>query len=96
MVELTVSFETNFAEAAQRKQAKYVHLVEQAQAKGYTAQLVTLQVGSRGVPDLPGFEQLAHLLSLSKDDMRHLLEGVSSTALSGSFQIWCSRNRLAD
>ena len=56
--------------------------MEQAQAKGYTAQLVTLQVGSRGVPDLPSFKQLAHLLSLSKDDMRHLLEKVSSTALS--------------
>ena len=31
-------FETNFEEAAQRKSAKYVDLVEQAQARGYKAE----------------------------------------------------------
>ena len=82
-----VSFETNFAEAAQRKQAKYVHLVEQAQAKGYTAQLVTLQVGSWGVPDLPGCKQLA----------RHEASFGGSVQYS-SVEIFsnCSRNRLID
>ena len=57
-------FETNFEEAAQRKSAKYVDLVEQAQARGYKAELITLQVGSRGVPDLPGFQKLSQSLSL--------------------------------
>ena len=34
LAELTVCFETNFAEAAQRKTAKYLGLVEQARTKG--------------------------------------------------------------
>ena len=59
-------FETNFEEAAQRKTAKYLHLVEQAKARGrgYRSELITLQVGSRGVPDLPRFEIFAASLSL--------------------------------
>ena len=65
LVELTVCFETNFKEAARRKTVKYHHLVEQAKARGYRSELITLQVGSRGVPDLPGFENLAASLSLS-------------------------------
>ena len=52
-------FKTNFEVAAQRKSAKYVDLVEQAQAWGYKAELITLQVGSRGVSDLPGFQKLS-------------------------------------
>ena len=49
MVELTVCFESNFVEAAERKSAK---------------------VGSRGVPDLPGFDQ----------DSKSLFKRVISTA----------------
>ena len=68
LVELTVCFETNFEEAARRKIAKYHHLVEQAKARGYRSELITLQVGSRGVPDLLGLENLAASLSLSHKD----------------------------
>ena len=63
LVELAVCFKTDFEEAARRKTAKYLHLVEQAKARGYRSELITLQVGSRGVPDLPGFENLAASLS---------------------------------
>ena len=94
LAELTVCFETNFEEAAQRKSAKYVDLVEQAQARGYKAELITLQVGSRGVPDLPGFQKLSQSLSLPSKALVKLLEDVSRLALAGSFSIWCSRNRI--
>ena len=56
IVELTVCFESNFVEAAERKSAKYMDLVEEGHANGYKTSLLTLQVGSRGVPDLHGFE----------------------------------------
>ena len=59
LAELTVYFESNFEKAAQRKSAKYSNLVEQAQARGYKSELITLQVGFRGVRDLPAFENLA-------------------------------------
>ena len=93
MAELTVCFETNFEEAARRKSAKYDHLVEQAKAKGYSTELILLQVGSRGVPDLPGFEKLAKTLSFHRKELTKLLEESSRLALVGSFSIWCSRNR---
>ena len=92
LVELTVCFETNFEEAARRKTAKYLHLVEEAKARGYRSELIPLQVGSRGVPDLPGFENLAASLSLSHKDLVRLLESTTSLALAGSFVIWCTRN----
>ena len=87
-------FETNFEEAARRKSVKYLHLVEQAKAGGYRSELITLQVGSRGVPDLPGFENLATSLSLPHKDLVRLLESAAYLALAGSFGIWCSRNKL--
>jgi hypothetical protein len=93
LVELTVCFETNFEDAARRKSAKYAHLVQQAQAKGYRTNLITLQVGSRGVPDLPTFERLADTLSFSRKELEKLLVNVSKLALSGSFSIWCARNK---
>ena len=93
MAELTVCFETNFEEAARRKSAKYDHLVEQAKDKGYSTELILLQVGSRGVPDLPGFEKLAKILNFHRKELTKLLEESSRLALVGSFSIWCSRNR---
>ena len=63
MAELTVCIETNFEKAAKRKSGNYAHLVQQAQAKGYRTDLITLQVGSCGVPDLPAFECVAKKLS---------------------------------
>ena len=93
LAELTVCFESNFEGAAQRKSAKYTNVVEQIQARGYKTDLITLQVGSRGVPDLPGFENLATKLSLPCKDLLELLEDSSRLALAGSFSIWCSRNK---
>ena len=93
LAELTVCFETNFEEAAQRKSAEYTHLLEQAQARGFVTELICLKVGSRGVRDLPGFEKLATKLSLSHKELVKLLEDTSRLALAGSFSIWCSRNK---
>ena len=59
LVELTVCFDTNFLQAAQRKEGKYIHLVEQGKAKGYKVDLMTLQVGSLGFIDIPSFESLS-------------------------------------
>ena len=93
LAELTVCFESNFEEAAQRKSAKYTDLVEQAQARGYKTELITLQVGSRGVPDLPEFETLATKLSLPRKNLIKLLEDSSRLALAGSFSILCASNK---
>ena len=93
MAKLTICFETNFEEAALRKSAKYDHIVQQANAKGYRAKLITLQVGSRGIPDMSGFQELASLINLPKRVLVKVLVDVARLALAGSFNIWCARNR---
>ena len=94
IVELTVCYETNFEEAAERKMAKYMGLVNQARESGYKATLIPLQVGSRGVPDCDGFCRLAKCLNIGKKNMMQLLKRVITEVLTGSFSIWCTRNRI--
>ena len=94
LAELTVCFETNFEQAASRKSAKYADLAEQAKLNGYRSTVLTIQVGSRGVPDYLSFSHLARILHMSDRKLSKLLEGVSREALLGSFTIWCSRNRM--
>ena len=93
LAELTVCYDTNFEEAAVRKQAKYEDLARQARGNGYRTTILTIQVGSRGVPDRQSFSQLATILGILEKDLTKLLEWVVRAALVGSFTIWCSRNR---
>ena len=92
LAELTVCFVMNFQEAADRKTAKYSDLVQQARGNGYRATLLTLQVGSRGVPDYQSFEALARVLDMTTKDLRTLISNITMGAIQGSFKIWCSRN----
>ena len=94
LVELTVCFENNFEDAARRKTAKYTDLVDQACTNGYNATLLTL-VGSRGVPHYESFAKLTTVLHMPARDLMNLLRNVIRAAITGSFTIWCSRNRLS-
>ena len=95
MVELTVCFECNFEEAAQRKSAKYSDLAKQAKLNGYQTTLLTLHDCSQGVPDYASLSKLATILDMSARDLLKLLEEVTRAAIVGSFTIWCSRNRIS-
>ena len=94
IAELTICFETSFEAAAGRKESKYCDLVSSAERAGYDIILITLEMGSRGVPHLPGFSILAHELAMSQADLWNLLHQTSQAAITGSHQIWCTRNRL--
>ena len=91
-VELTVCFETNYVDAAERKTTKYADLVRQARSNGYRATLITLQVGSRGVPHYESFVALARVLDMPKKVLISLITSATKAAIQGSFKIWCSRN----
>ena len=54
ILELTVCFETNFSEAHLRKEKKYSELMEEVENNGYSAELITLEVGSRGFVNYNG------------------------------------------
>ena len=93
LAELTVCFESNFEDAEIRKTAKYTDLIDQATNNGYNTTLLALQVGSRGIPHYRSFSKLASVLHMSTRDFTNLLQRVAKAAISGSFTIWCSRNR---
>ena len=96
ILELTIPFETTFADAAERKRTKYEELVQCAQQTGYASKLITIKVGARGVPHMMGFLQvLKRELNLTKSEFSSMLHQVSWRAIEGSFGIWCNRrNRV--
>ena len=73
LVELTISYETNFDDAAERKEVKYEELITGARASGYDTELITLEVGSRGVINPAGFKRLKQTLNICSTDMSELL-----------------------
>jgi len=94
LVELTVPFETGFKDAAERKEASYEDLVYRAKQAGYDSHLITIEVGSRGVPHMAGFCRLKQELGLTRTELSSLLSRISHRAIEGSFGIWCSRNKV--
>ena len=93
-LELTVAFETSFSAASLRKRDRYADLVASASSQGLTASLLTIEIGSRGVPSLPGFLRLKEFLTMPSRDYRKMLQNCMLKALEGSFDIWTSRNSL--
>ena len=91
LVELTICFETSFDGAAERKQAKYVELQQRAQDKGFKAILITVEVGSRGIINNPGFK-LKKELRLSEREVSTMVKDISIETIMQSHQIWCQRN----
>ena len=93
LVELTVCFDTLLHEAADRKENKYLELLSTIKEAGYRATLVTVEVGSRGLPNILGFEKLKHKLKLTSAQTSDFMVEAAKKAIIGSFSIWCRRNR---
>ena len=68
IIELTVCYELSFQGARQRKEAKYLDLVEDVERCGYDAELIPVQVGSRGFVDIDSFQPLQNYVGASKED----------------------------
>ena len=64
LIELTVCFETNFEVARERKISRYTDLVEEAEQHGYNCELITVEVGSRGVVEVEGVDCLKRLMNV--------------------------------
>ena len=93
LIELTVCFDTLFEGAIKRKEDRYQELLDTIQDAGYTASLVTIEVGSRGIPNPTGFLKLKTNLGLSRATLVNLMVTASRQAITGSFKIWCMRNQ---
>ena len=78
LIELTVCFETPFEAAIQRKTEKYLELREEAQNRGYRAEIMTIEVGSQGVVLVRGFKANSLFLSfISPTPSKVLLEALT-------------------
>ena len=92
LIELTICFETSFIHAAERKELKYEGIIERARAAGYRGRVITLQVGSRGIIDQPGFQQLRQEFDIPSKVYGKFLADISSIVIHESYNIWCLRN----
>ena len=86
-------YDTLFHEAATQKIDKYLDLLSAIRNSGYNANLITVEVGSRGLPNMSGFESLRKELKLTKTQTHDLMVQAARRAMLGSFSIWCSRNQ---
>ena len=92
-MELTVCFETGFDEAADRKQRRYLDLLEDAKAKGYRSQFIPIQMGSRGIIDEQGFDDFkSYLKPIPPGEWKTFLEDMVTVTIQESHRIWCDRN----
>lgn len=92
LIELTISFETSFDSAAERKRAKYEDLQQRAQRTGYHTTIITLEVGSRGIINYPGFLSLKKEFRIRDRDFTTMLQSISMETITQSHRIWCQRN----
>ena len=65
LFELTISYESHVADARERKRVKYKNLVDAGKAAGYKTELLTVEVGSRGMLGIQDLEPLATAISCS-------------------------------
>ena len=94
LFELTISFESLMAEARERKTVKYRDLVEAGRAAGYKTELLTVEVGCRGMLGSSDLEPLAAAINCPRSDIESLCLLVIWTTLLKSFKMWCSRNTI--
>ena len=92
LFELTISYETVAEDSRRHKQAKYQELVEAGCEAGYRTELITLEVGSRGMVLDSDFEMIHSTFVTTRKDAVNLTLAVIRTTLLHSFKIWCSRN----
>ena len=92
LIELTVPFETCTDSAIQRKTHRYRDLLSECKANGYTADLLTIEVGSRGFLHCSSFDSLYRLVPARRQDQEALEGDIIKICVQESYRIWCKRN----
>ena len=69
LMELTIPFETGFEAVQKRKENRSLDILKDGKKAGYTSSIITLDMGSRGLPHMQGFKKLQHQLQISKKDI---------------------------
>ena len=93
LIELTVPFETCTDSAIRRKRHRYQDLLSDCKANGYSANLLTVEVGSRGFLHCNSFNSLYDLVPDGRRQDQEALETeIIQICTQESYPIWCKRN----
>ena len=94
LIELTVPFETNIAEAHQRKQDRYAGLVHNIREAGWNPVEICLEIGSRGLITPENKKRLMDMIRLCKCKVKYpaLRDSIVKNVLFGSYVIFYSRS----
>ena len=84
IIELTICYDTLYSSAHERKKVKY--------KEGYKANLVTIEIGSRGFISINTIKSLISLTPGQKQQTKGLLKVLIKTVITESFDIYKSRN----
>ena len=68
--------------------------MDEVEQNGYTVDMITIEVGSRGFVNFDSFRNLVDAMGATQKELHHLLLSVSSTAIKESFTIWTNRNHV--
>ena len=76
-----------------RKRIKYDDLLNELSNKNYTAKLLTMEMGLRGLPNVPGFIKLKECIGLTRKQVNQLMTSTAKVAIEESYLIWNNNNR---
>ena len=92
IIELTVPFKLCVDSAVARKTERYSELLGTYRDAGYKANLLTLEVSSRGYIHTDSFNKLYQFFPATRAKQAALEKEVVRTCLLQSFRVWCKRN----
>ena len=92
IIELTVPFELCVDSAVARKTGRYSELLGPCRDAGYKANLLTLEVVSRGFININSFDKLYQSFPATRAKQTALEKEVVRTCLLQSYRVWCKRN----
>ena len=92
LIELTVPYEMCTESAVERKRHRYHGLLEDCRANGYTANLLTVEVGSRGFLHCRSFDSLYRFVPSRICEQEALEEEIIRICIQESYRVWCKRN----
>ena len=88
ILELTVSFETNFEAANIRIQVRYNDLKQDLNKNGYITEIIPFEIGSRGHITKRNREALKKILKQKKETAKKCIDNLAKISLLCSFTIF--------
>ena len=86
-------FQSNFEAERERKVSRYTDLAEEAEQHGYTCDILTVEVGRRGMVEVLRLDRLKRMLKVQGKEWVEFLVRLAETAMKESHKIWNMRNK---